>query len=124
MTRTEIPAFEGKNNVTKIVADNGSISYLTQSTSFAAEAARLGACILNKFENATKHVFFLFNDQEVEVGRYYLGQKLQGKSADELVQLRHSLVFFNSWNAEEKTWVPCVGLSTQENLAVTGARFA
>ena len=123
MTRETINSFENRNNVTKITADNGSVSYLTQSVSFGDETYAKGACKLNTVENEKKHVLFLFNGADAEVGRYYLGQKLQGKSPAELVEMKHALCFFESFNPETMAWVPCVGLSKQEDLTKSAVSF-
>ena len=123
MTRENISEFESRNNVSHIVSDNGSESWLTQSRTFADETNEIGACKLNTVENEKKHVLFLFNDADAEVGRYYLGKKLQGMSPAELVEKKHALCFFESFNPETKDWVPCVGLSNQEDLAKTAASF-
>ena len=123
MTRETLNSFENRNNVTKITSDNGSVSYLTQSVSFGDETNARGACKLNTVENEKKHVLFLFNDGDAEVGRYYLGKKLQGSTPAELVEKKHNLCFFESYNPETKSWVPCVGMSNQEDLAKTAASF-
>ena len=123
MTRENLNSYQGENNVTKITSDNGSISYLTQSVSFGDEAYAKGACGLATVENEKKHVLFLFNDAEAEVGRYYLGKKLQGKTPEELVEMKHTLCYFKSFNPETSSWVPCVGLSSQEDLAKKMVRF-
>ena len=123
MTRENLSSFNGQNNVTKITGDNGSVSYLTQSVSFGDETYATGACKLNTVENEKKHVLFLFNDGDAEVGRYYLGKKLQGKTPQELVEMKHSLCFFKSYNPETEAWVPCVGLSNSENLAEKAVSF-
>ena len=123
MTRETLNSFENKNNVTKITSDNGSVSYLTQSVSFGDETNAKGACKLNTVENEKKHVLFLFNEAGAETGRYYLGKKLQGKSAQQLVEMKHQLCFFKSFNPNTNAWVPCVGLSSQEDLSKTMVRF-
>ena len=123
MTRENLNNYQGENNVTKITSDNGSISYLTQSISFGDEAYATGASKLNTVENEKKHVLFLFNSADAEVGRYYLGKKLQGKSPAELVEMKHALCFFKSFNPETQAWVPCVGLSTQEDLSKSAVAF-
>ena len=123
MTRENLNSYQGENNVTKITSDNGSVSYLTQSISFNDEAYAKGACGLNTVENEKKHVLFLFNSADAEVGRYYLGKKLQGKTPAELVEMKHSLCIFKSYNPETSSWVPCVGLSSQEDLSKTMVRF-
>ena len=123
MTRENLNSYQGENNVTKITSDNGSVSYLTQSISFGDEAYQTGACKLNTVENEKKHVLFLFNSADAEVGRYYLGKKLQGKSPAELVEMKHALCFFRSFNPETQSWVPCVGLSTQEDLSKSAVAF-
>lgn len=123
MTRENLSSFENRNNVTKITSDNGSISYLTQSVNFADETYRQGACKLNTVENEKKHVLFLFNDADAEVGRYYLGKKLQGMTPAQLVEKKSVLCFFESFNPNTKEWVPCVGLSNSENLAEKAVSF-
>ena len=123
MTRENISSYQGENNVTKITNDNGSMSYLTQSVSFGDEAYATGACKLNTVENEKKHVLFLFNSADAEVGRYYLGKKLQGKTPQELVEMKHALCFFKSFNPESQSWVPCVGLSSQEDLSKSAVAF-
>ena len=123
MTRENISNFQGIDNVTKVTSDNGSISYLSQSVSFADEAYATGACKLNTVENEKKHVLFLFNSANAEVGRYYLGKKLQGLTPDAIAQKESNLVVFKSWNPETNSWVPCVGLSTQEDLSAKAVSF-
>ena len=131
MTRENLNSFENRNNVTKITSDNGSISYLTQSVSWGDETYAKGADIYNTVETEKKHVLFLFNKEKAEVGRYYLGQKLQGKTLDELDALKPVLCFFESWNPNGVTtmpdgttkagaWIPCIGMSQQQSLAETG----
>ena len=110
MKRETIEQFQGKVNVIHIINDSGVESYLTQSHSFMDEAYSKGACKLNTVENETKHVLFLFNDKGQEVGRYYIGKKLQGKTPEELAELKHSIVVFESYNLRTKQWVPCVGI--------------
>lgn len=123
MTRENLNNYNGRDNVTKITADNGTVSYLTQSIDFAAHTNSKGAVALNTFENENKHVLFLFDDKDVEVGRYYMGKKLQGKSVDELIEAKSTLCFFESYNPNTSSWVPCVGLSSQPSLAATAKRF-
>ena len=123
MTRETLNAYEGQNNVTRITGDDGSVSHLTQSISFLDEAYATGATSLNTVENEKKHVLFLFNDSKAEVGRYYLGKKLQGKTPAQLAELKHNLCIFKSFNAATKAWVPCVGLSTQEDLSKSAVSF-
>jgi hypothetical protein len=123
MTRETLSTFESKNNVSHIISDNGSESWLTASSTFADETNRLGACKLNTVENEKKHVLFLFNSNNAEVARYYLGKKLQGKTPQELVEMKHSLCFFQSWNPNTREWVPCVGEGKGDNLASSAVGF-
>lgn len=73
-----LASFQGKENVMHILLSNGTSSYLTQARSFSDETFAKGACKLNTIENDKKHVLFLFNDRDAEVGRYYIGEKLWG----------------------------------------------
>ena len=116
MEKELLDQFEGKMNVTKIIYDNGVVSYLTQSRSFDDEISAKGASRLNTIENEKKHVFFLFDNNDNEVGRYYLGKHLQGKSPSEIIELKDNLVFFESFNSETKQWVPCIGISANNPL--------
>ena len=111
MTREILEQFQGKQNVTKIICDNGIVVYLSQRRSFTDVASSLGACKLNTIENENKHVLFLFNKNDEEVGRYYIGKKLQGKTPSEIVGIKHNLEFFDSWNSNTKEWVPCIGMA-------------
>ena len=117
MTREILEQFQGKRNVTKIISDNGLVSYLTQSRSFADEASSLGVSKLNTIEKGNKHVLFLFNKNDEEVGRYYIGKRLQGKTPSEIAGIKKNLVFFDSWNPNTKAWVPCVGMIKNEDSA-------
>lgn len=123
MTRENLSTFQGVANVTKVTSDNGAVSYLTQSSTFADETNRLAACKLNTVENDKKHVLFLFNNADAEVGRYYLGKKLQGKTPAQLVEMKHSLCFFKSFNPNTQEWVPCVGEGKGDNLASSAVSF-
>ncbi len=117
MTRENLSTFENRVNVTKVTSDNGQVSYLTPTTAFTQKAYDLGASKVNTFENEKKHVLFFFNNSDAEVGRAYLGKRLHGKKPEELVAMKHSLLFFESWNPEKKAWIPCVGLGASEDLA-------
>lgn len=118
-TRETLASFQGRNNVTKVTNDNGAVSYLTQSQSFEEATNQMGAVSLNTFENEKKHVLFFFGSNQQEVGRLYMAQKLHGQTPDQLIEQRHTLVFFESWNPEKQAWVPCVGKGTQVSLAST-----
>lgn len=98
-----------RSNVTKIV-NGDKVNYLTQSNSFESETNSLGAVALAGYHSDTKHVLFLFDEKGNEVKRYYIGKNLQALNDDELIEKRHSLVFFESWNPAKSQWVPCVGL--------------
>lgn len=117
MKKEVLNQFQGKENVTHIICDNGAESYMTQRRSFSDEAYAKGACKLNTVddENKHKHVLFLFNNKDEEVGRYYLGRRLQGKSPSDLVEIKDCLEFFDSWNPESKSWVPCVSLMVKKS---------
>lgn len=123
MTRETLNNYQGENNVTKITADNGAVSYLTQSVSFNDAAYATGASKLNTVENEKKHVLFLFNSADAEVGRFYLGKKLQGLTPSQIAEKKHQLCIFKSFNPNTNSWVPCVGLSTQEDLSKTAVSF-
>ena len=121
--KTEIlNLFQGRCNVRHHINDNGVESWLTQEISFGDETFAKGACKLNTVENETKHVLFLFNSDDAEVGRYYMGKILQGKTPSELVVIKSDLVFFESWNPKSKTWIPCVGLSLKSENSQTSLR--
>ena len=108
-----LASFQGKKNVWHILLSNGTSSYLTQDWSFNYEASAKGACKLNTVENDKKHVLFLFNDRDAEVGRYYIGEKLRGLTPKQLTEIKHELCFFEAWNPETNKWVPCVGKSKE-----------
>lgn len=116
MTKELLNQFQGKENVWHIILDNGIENWLTQEVSFADETCAKGACKLNTVENDKKHVLFLFNDRNEEVGRYYIGKKLQGKTPEQITELKGQICFFESWNPSTKSWVPCVGFRKSAQL--------
>lgn len=135
--KTEVPFFMGKTKVTKIT-DGDKVNYLTSSVSFEEETDRVGADGIVTLNTDKKHVLFLFKGSK-EVSRYYLGQNLQKKSDDEIIEESAHVLFFESWdptkgtttfvdeNGETKTvqghWVPCAGYSTTPNLASRVTKF-
>ena len=56
------------------------------------------------------------------LGRYYLGKSLQGKTPSELVEVKKDLGFYESFNSESKSWVPCVRLSAKGDDSQTSLR--
>lgn len=111
-----LSSFQGEDNVRHIIDDKGIECWLTPEVSFNDVANAVGACKFNTIENERKHVLFLFNSDDKEVGRYYLGKKLQGKTPSELVEMKHCLVFFDTWNPKSNKWVPCVGAQTSPHF--------
>ena len=116
MKREILKQFQGKENVTHVISDNGTESYLSQSRSFGDEVSAKGATIVDTYETEDRHVLILFNDNEKVVGKYYMGKKLQGKTPSELLELRDNLVFFESFNSKTKQWIPCVGILNNNSL--------
>ena len=115
IVKTEtLASFQGRKKVKYILLDNGTETYLTQERSFNDEIETVGGCKLNTVETDTKHVLFLFDNNDNEVGRYYLGKKLQGLSLDQIIEKKDNLMFFESWNKESSKWVPCVGIQTSK----------
>ena len=109
-----LDSFEGKHNVRHIINDNGIESWLTQEKSFGDEAYAKGACKLNTVENETKHVLFLFNSNDEEVGRYYIGKILQGKTPNEIIELIDKMIVFEVWKPSTKCWIPCIDIYYEE----------
>lgn len=112
VTKVTLPSFQGKENVIHLIYDNGTETWLTQKRSFGDEAYATQACKLNTVENENRHVhmLFLFNSKDEEVGRYYLGKHLYGKSPSGLVEIKERLEFFERWNPESNSWEPCVDI--------------
>ena len=123
MTREKLPFFEGRENVTHTISENGLETWLTTPIPFKEEANRTGACKLNTLETETKHVLFLFNSSDEEVGRYYLGKLLQGKHPNELVTMLDKIVAFESYNYKTQQWVPCVGESVNTTIASSAVKI-
>lgn len=106
-----LSSFQGEDNVRHIIDDKGMECWLTPEVSFNDVANAVGACKFNTIENERKHVLFLFNSDDKEVGRLYLGKKLHGKTPAQIAELKKDLCVFESWNLKTNTWVPCVGLA-------------
>ena len=113
--RDTLNYYQGKTNVIHCVMADGREAWLSRERPFTEEFNNKGASKLNTVENDKKHVLFLFNDNNEEVGRYYLGKKLQGISPERIFDIKESLSFFDSWNPETSKWVPCVGLSGKQS---------
>lgn len=108
MTKELLDQFEGKQNVTHVIGDNGEESWLTQETSFVNEAFAKGATILDIHKK--NPILLLFNDDDKAVGRYYMTKKLQGQTPSQIVAQKENLYFFESWYFEKRCWIPCVGI--------------
>jgi hypothetical protein len=107
--RKSLPEFENRVNVSEIVnEDNGEVSYLTQSQSFYEVKNSLGATMLNTVES--KHALFLLNKEGAVVKKCYMCKSLHGKTPAQIAEQKHSLIFFESYNAETKSWVPCISV--------------
>lgn len=115
--------YQGKTNVIHYVMDDGQEFYLSQSRNFDDEANAKGACKLNTVENEKKHVLFLFNSDDKEVGRYYIGKKLQGMSPEQIVEKKDIIVFFDSWNPKNDKWIPCVVFKSSGQFASPHTSF-
>lgn len=100
--------FQGKEYVHHIISPSGTESWITDDRSFIEEANDIGASKINTIENDKKHVLFLFNNSNVEVGRYYMGRKLQGLTPEQIAEQKPNLTIFDSWNPTTKQWVPCI----------------
>jgi serine/threonine protein kinase len=100
--------FQGKEYVRHIINPSGTESWMTDDRSFMDEAYKTGASKINTIENDKKHVLFLFNNSNVEVGRYYMGKKLQGQTPEQIAEQKPNLTIFDSWNPATKQWVPCI----------------
>lgn len=114
--------YQGKENVIHCAMADGREAWLSQEKLFTEEFNNIGASRLNTVENDKKHVLFLFNDNNEEVGRYYLGKKLQGMSPKRIFDIKESLSFFDSWNPETSKWVPCVGFKSSGQSTVTKSK--
>jgi hypothetical protein len=107
--RKSLPEFENRVNVSEIVnEDNGEVSYLTQSQSFDEVKIALNATKLNTVES--KHALFLLNKEGAVVKKCYMCKSLHGKTPAQIAEKKHSLIFFESYNAETKSWVPCISV--------------
>jgi hypothetical protein len=98
---------------------DGREAWLSQERPYAEEFDNKGASKLNTVENDKKHSLFLFNENNEEVGRYYLGKKLQGMSPERILEIKDNLSFYDSWNPETSKWVSCVGFKSSCLSSVT-----
>lgn len=104
----ESVSFEGYNNVTKLTNnETGRVSYLTQASSFKSLGRELdcnGLAI-----DQTTHCLAMFRGNE-RVNTLYLCKKLHGLEVSDLQENLDNLKVFESWNEDEKHWVPCLTL--------------
>lgn len=99
--------FEGKEKVTHIITEKGE-GWKTASVFFRKDAEEVGGYKLNTVETETKHVLFVFDSEDREIKRYYLGKRLQGKTPEWIVENMDKIVAYYSYNPKTKEWIPCV----------------
>lgn len=118
--RENIASFAGRENVTKVTnPETGAVSYLTQSTPLAEEAARTGATMVDVAAN--KPVLLLFNANKSCVGKAYISKALQGKTPAQIASMKADLCLFESYYEEKNTWVPCVSISKNQGPSANAA---
>lgn len=111
-TKKTIPSYENRNNVTELVSDNGTVSYLTESTSYADKKHSLGFTKVNTYEENGKHVLFLMSSDFAVLHKAFMCKALQGQTPAQIVAQKNVLCFFESFNPNTNQWVPCVSVST------------
>lgn len=110
-TKKTIPSYENRNNVTELVSDNGTVSYLTESVSYADKKHSLGFTKVNTYEENGKHVLFLMSSDFAVLHKAYMCKSLQGQTPGQIVAQKAVLCFFESFNPNTNQWVPCVSIS-------------
>lgn len=108
-TRTTVPYFHGKVNVTKSVGEDGSVNYFCDEQSLQSSFLAAGAEGIDTYQSEKKHVFFLTKTnpetKKVEkVASFNMQKPLHGKSVAELgamgAKLKTSLSWFeDAYNA-------------------------
>lgn len=110
-TKKTITTYENRNNVTELVSDNGTVSYLTESVSYADKKHSLGFTKVNTYEENGKHVLFLMSSDFAVLHKAYMCKSLQGQTPSQIVAQKAVLCFFESFNPNTNQWVPCVSIS-------------
>jgi hypothetical protein len=104
----ESVSFQGYNNVTKLTnQETGKVSYLTQASSFRSLGRELesdGLAI-----DHTTHCLAMFHGSE-RVNTLYMCKKIHDLDVKDLQENLDDLKVFESWNADEEHWVPCLTL--------------
>ena len=116
--KTNLPEFEKRVNVDHIV-DGDKQAWLTKPAGFTPTKNACGANYLDVTEDGKRVIFFNGNE---EVDNYRLSNSLQGKTPEELTEMKHCLLFFESWYPAEKRWVKQVAKGTpreKSNKAVS-----
>lgn len=101
--RETLAEFKGESQVTHIT-DGDREAWLSTTTGFTSLVKQLGADSIDVSEDGTR-IFFYSGDEEL--ASYRLSNSLQEEEPepDDLLEMKHSLVFFKSWYPEESRWV-------------------
>lgn len=102
--------FRGKDNVRVVINKDGVKNYLTPSKSFLSIIEEFGEITFRTVEKGNTHVLFLVNPDGIVVGKYYMCKPIQGKTPQELVEIKHLLVCFGCYYENNEDWIPCVSL--------------
>lgn len=121
ISKENLPEFHGMNNVVKYNYDNGVVIYCSQPHSFESEVAYTKACKLNTDEDAWGHWLYLFNAENITVGKYAMSKGLWEFTAAQLVEQKMKLFFYKKFNPNSRTWESWVqGTPAKTNLCKEG----
>lgn len=104
--------FRGKDNVRVVINKDGVKNYLTPSKSFLSIIEEFGEITFRTVEKGNTHVLFLVNPDGIVVGKYYMCKPIQGKTSQELVEIKHLLVCFGYYFENGEDYIPCVSLKS------------
>lgn len=114
-SKETIPEFYGMYNVTMETHDDGEIEYRTQCQSFVSEANYTKACKLNTAKDAWGDWLYLFNSEDIMVGKYLMTKRLSGFTPKQLVDQKSKLFFFKIFNQTKKVWESIVDGTPAKN---------
>ena len=109
MKRELIEQFQGKENVSQTISDNGTVSYITCPRSYSIEIDRVKACQMRTIEEANQHQLLLMSSNDSVIGTYHMSKNLWGIHSVPLHMHKFSLAFFEKYDTKTEIWISCVG---------------
>lgn len=104
--------FVGKENIRVVASKDGVKKYITPTIPLLSIISEFGEVKFRTVEKGNTHVLFFLNSDDTVVGKYYMCKSIQGKTPQELDEIKHLLVCFGYYFENGEDYIPCVSLKS------------